>query len=145
MRTTTGRSGLLQQIGEILHRVAAWRQTNARDPVSRHAARRRVDRLAWLLDSAFVIPGMKRRVGLDAIIGLIPVIGDLIGGILAGWIVFEAWRLGAPARLLMRMVANIAIDTGIGAVPIAGDVFDVMWMANRRNAALLHAFLDRGR
>ncbi len=145
MSTTTGRSSLAEQIAEAMRRLAAWRHANARDPRYRLAALRRVDRWALILDGAIVIPGMKKSIGLDAILGLVPVIGDMIGGVLAGWIVFEAWRLGAPLRILMRMLANIAIDTGIGAVPIAGDLFDVVWAANRRNAALLHDYLDRDR
>lgn len=145
MNTTTGRSGQFEQIVETLRRLSQWRAANARDPSYRLAALKRVDRLAWLLDGAIAIPGLNRRFGFDAIIGLVPVIGDAVGGVLASWIVFEAWRLGAPARLIMRMIMNIAIDTGLGAVPIAGDVFDVMWTANRRNAALLHEYLDRAR
>ncbi len=145
MSATTGRSGRFEQILENMRRLAAWRSANARDPRSRIAALRRVDRLAWILDGALAIPGINRRFGLDAIIGLVPVVGDMLGGLLAGWIVVEAWRLGAPARILMRMLGNIAIDTGIGAVPVAGDLFDVVWAANRRNAALLRAYLEQDR
>lgn len=141
----TGRSGLFEQIVEGMRRLAAWRSANALDPQSRSDALRRVDRLAWILDGAVTIPGLDRRIGLDAIIGLVPVVGDMLGGLLAGWIVVEAWRLGAPARILVRMLGNIAIDTGIGAVPVAGDLFDVVWAANRRNAALLRAYLDQDR
>jgi len=145
VNATTGRSGLIDRIVQSMRRLAAWRSATGRDPQSRIDALRRVDRLAWILDSALTIPGINRRFGLDAIIGLVPVVGDMLGGLLAGWIVVEAWRLGAPASILMRMLGNIAIDTGIGAVPVAGDLFDVVWAANRRNAALLRAYLDQGR
>ncbi|MBL8701814.1 MAG: DUF4112 domain-containing protein [Alphaproteobacteria bacterium] len=129
----TGRRGL--------HALRRWREANRNDPAQRAATLRRVDRLAWLLDGAFAIPALNRRIGLDAILGAIPVAGDAIGAALAGWIVVEAWRIGAPPRLLARMLANIAIDTGLGAVPIAGDIFDVVWASNRRNAALLRDWL----
>lgn len=132
---TRGTSDLFRRLGE-------WRRANARDPILRAAAMRRVDKLARLLDTAVVLPGVKRGIGLDAVLGLVPVVGDVAGAALAGWIVLEAWRLGAPVRVLTRMAMNIAIDTGLGAVPIAGDVFDVVWAANRRNADLLRAWLD---
>lgn len=125
----------------LLRALQHWRDATRHDPARREAALRRVERLAWFLDSAVAIPVLQRRIGLDAVLGAIPVVGDALGALLAGWIVFESWRLGAPARLLVRMAANIAIDTGLGAVPIAGDVFDVMWASNRRNAALLRDWL----
>lgn len=111
------------------------------DRFARQAALRRVEGLAWLLDSAIVVPGLQRRIGLDALLGLVPVVGDALGGMLGAWIVLEAWRLGAPLRVIARMIGNLAIDTGVGAVPIAGDLFDAAWAANRRNAALLREWL----
>ena len=102
----------------------------------------RVDQLSRILDIAFVIPGTKVRFGVDAIIGLVPVIGDLAGVALSSIIVVEAARLGVPSRLLARMVGNVLIEGAVGAVPIAGDVFDVFWRANRRNVALLKQHFD---
>lgn len=108
-----------------------------RGAAEREAVLRRLDRLSWLLDVAFVIPGTNIRFGIDAIVGLIPGIGDGLGGLLSCIILVEAARLGAPLRLLARMAFNVAVEVGVGTVPIAGDLFDVMWRANRRNMRLL--------
>lgn len=104
----------------------------------------RLDALANLLDSALFIPGTKIRFGLDAAIGLIPVIGDLITTATALYIVHEARQLGAPKWLIARMIGNVAIDGLVGAVPLVGDVFDTLWRANRRNVDLLRRHLDSG-
>jgi hypothetical protein len=141
MRTTVHAGTLFDHVSLAARRVAAWRRANAQDPTLRAQSLRRVDRLAWLLDSAVVVPGLGRRIGLDALLGIVPVVGDVASSALGGWIVFEAWRLGAPARLIAKMLGNLAIDTGIGAIPLAGDVFDAAWKANRRNAELLHDWL----
>jgi hypothetical protein len=90
-----------------------------------------------LLDSAFKIPGTGVRIGADSILGLIPVVGDLTGAALSGYIVLASARLGAPASTLIRMVINIAIDTVVGSVPILGDMFDAGWRANIKNVELL--------
>jgi Domain of unknown function (DUF4112) len=103
----------------------------------------RIDALATLLDTAFVIPGTQIRFGLDALIGLIPGIGDAITTVMSLYIVREARALGAPRLLVARMVANVMLDGVVGAVPLVGDAFDVAWRANRRNMALLLAHLDR--
>jgi len=102
----------------------------------------RIDALATLLDTAIVIPGTQIRFGLDAVIGLIPGIGDVITTIMALFIVSEARALGAPPLVIARMIANVALDGVVGAVPLAGDVFDAAFRANRRNMALLRAHLD---
>src|SRR5687768_16003747 len=81
--------------------------------------------LARLMDSAVAIPGTGIRVGLDSLIGLVPGIGDLAGAAMSGYIVLAAARLGAPAPVLIRMVANIAVDGVVGSVPLLGDLFDV--------------------
>jgi hypothetical protein len=94
-------------------------------------------RLARLLDAAVRVPGTNFRVGLDAIIGLVPGIGDLAGTALSGYIVLAGVRAGAPAAVLVRMLLNVAIDTVVGAVPLVGDLFDAGWKANSRNVALL--------
>jgi hypothetical protein len=103
----------------------------------------RIDALATLLDTAFIIPGTQVRFGLDALIGLVPGIGDAITTVMALFIVSEARALGAPPLLIARMVANVALDGLVGAVPLVGDAFDVAFRANRRNMALLRAHLDK--
>jgi uncharacterized protein DUF4112 len=111
-------------------------------PAQSRAARiARIDALATLLDTAFILPGTNIRFGFDAMIGLVPGIGDLITTALSLYIVGEARALGAPRHLILRMLANVALDGVVGAVPLLGDAFDVMWRANRRNMALLRNHL----
>jgi len=98
---------------------------------------RRLDRLSQLLDNAFAIPGTRFRIGLDGIIGLIPGIGDAAGAVLSIYVILQAARLGLPVSALLRMLGNVAIETVVGAVPIVGDIFDIVWKANIRNMALL--------
>ncbi|MGE3990140.1 DUF4112 domain-containing protein [Pseudorhodoplanes sp.] len=103
----------------------------------------RIDRLASLLDTRFVIPFTKFRFGADSLIGLAPGLGDVVTTALSLYIVYEAHKLGAPKTVLARMLGNVAIDGMVGAVPVAGDVFDVMFRANRRNVRILREHLDR--
>ncbi|MCJ2137632.1 DUF4112 domain-containing protein [Methylobacterium sp. J-026] len=103
----------------------------------------RLETLAHLMDTAFVIPGINRRVGFDALIGLVPVIGDVAGMVISSYIVYEARRLGAPRWLVTRMGLNVAFDGLIGAVPVAGDLFDAAFKANRRNVRLLRRWMER--
>ncbi|MBC7817215.1 MAG: DUF4112 domain-containing protein [Planctomycetaceae bacterium] len=98
--------------------------------------------VAQLLDSQFRIPGTDIAFGVDALVGLIPGVGDLISAAISSWLIREARRLGAPRWLIARMVWNVAVDAVIGLVPIVGDVFDVVWKANRKNIALLTSYLD---
>ena len=112
-------------------------------PQSRAERIARLDGLATLLDTAFFIPGTNIRFGIDAMIGLVPGIGDAITTAMSLYIVHEARQLGAPRHLIARMLANVALDGIVGAVPLLGDAFDVMWRANRRNMALLRNHLDR--
>jgi hypothetical protein len=104
---------------------------------SLEARRERLRRLAWLLDSSIRVPGTRWRVGYDALIGLVPGLGDLAGVLLSTYIVVEAARLGASRGVLARMALNIAIEGLIGAVPLAGDLFDAAFKANQRNIRLL--------
>ena len=96
-----------------------------------------VKSLAKLMDAAFVIPGTNRRIGLDAIVGLVPVFGDALGAIVSGYIMTTAAKLGVSKVVLTRMMFNTAIDTVVGIVPFVGDLFDAAWKANMKNAALL--------
>ena len=102
---------------------------------------KRVRLLSRLLDEQFRIPGTTYRVWLDGLLGLIPGVGDAAGALLSVYILYEAIRLGASSTVLLRMIANIGIDTVGGAIPIVGDIFDMAWKANRKNVALLHAYL----
>ena len=94
-------------------------------------------RFAFWLDAGIAVPGTSIRVGLDPLLGLVPGLGDAAGALLAAWILVEAIRLGAARSTLARIASNIAVDALIGAVPVVGDVFDVIWKANLKNVALL--------
>jgi hypothetical protein len=96
-----------------------------------------LDYIAALLDDMWRIPGTKIRFGLDALIGWVPGIGDAMAGIASFLIVFAAWRRGVQSITLARMIANVLLETTLGAIPVAGDVFHVFWKANRRNYRLL--------
>jgi hypothetical protein len=99
--------------------------------------------LASLLDDAFRIPGTRIRFGLDPLIGLVPGLGDVISSVASFLIIFAAWQRGLPRVTVSRMVANVAIDTLLGAVPVAGDAFDVVWKSNRKNLNLLQRASQR--
>ncbi|TQV81782.1 DUF4112 domain-containing protein [Denitrobaculum tricleocarpae] len=101
-----------------------------------------LERLAGLLDSQFGIPGTKLRFGLDAILGLLPGVGDSVGALLSLYIVAQAWAKGAPFTLILRMLWNILVDTVIGAVPLVGDLFDAAYKSNNRNVRLLKDHLE---
>ncbi len=116
--------------------------TRPSDPVQ---SRARIARVANLLDSAFVVPGTNIRIGLDPLIGLLPIAGDTVTTLLSLYVVYEAHRAGLPKSALLRMAANIAIDAGISAVPVLGDIGDIFWRANRRNLAIFDDYLARRR
>ena len=103
----------------------------------------RLDALARLLDIAFILPGTNIRYGIDGIIGLIPVIGDIIATALSLWLVREARALGAPWHVTARMLGNVAVQGVVGTVPVAGDAFDVLFRANMRNVRLLRRWMDK--
>ena len=103
----------------------------------RDAARRRLVKLTRLMDGLFEIPLVKRKFGLDPLIGLVPVIGDLIPAAIGLYLVFEARELGASRWLQARMVGNLLLDFLVGAVPVLGDFFDLMFRAHQRNLTLL--------
>lgn len=110
---------------------------------SRRAALDRLDRLATVFDTAFVIPGTNVRFGVESLLRLVPGIGDLAASALSFYLLYEAYRLEVPRLLLARMAANVILEGTVGAVPFAGDAFDVFFRANRRNVALLRAHFAR--
>ena len=103
----------------------------------------RLEALAQLMDGAFVIPGTSIRFGLDGVIGLFPVAGDMLAGLVSTYLVWEAKKLGAPGWLIARMLANTLLDSVVGAVPVVGDAFDVLFRANIKNMALLRRYLEK--
>lgn len=103
----------------------------------REAARKRLIMLTRLMDGLFVIPMLGRKVGLDAIIGMVPVVGDLVSASIGLYLVLEARELGASRWLQARMVGNLLLDFLVGVVPVLGDFFDVMFRAHARNLKLL--------
>jgi hypothetical protein len=111
--------------------------------LSREQRLARLDAIAKLLDIAFILPGTNIRYGIDGIIGLIPVVGDIIATALSLWLVREARALGAPWHVTARMLGNVAIQGVVGTVPVAGDAFDVLFRANIRNVRILRRWMDR--
>ncbi|MDB5504592.1 MAG: hypothetical protein JWR89_4494 [Tardiphaga sp.] len=103
----------------------------------------RLEALAKLLDVAFVVPGTNIRYGIDGLIGLVPVVGDIITTAISLWLVREARALGAPWHITARMLGNVALDGAVGIVPFIGDAFDVMFRANIRNMKMLRKWLDK--
>jgi len=113
----------------------------ASDPVPSALERCRL--VARLLDDAVRIPYTPVRVGIDPIVGLLPVAGDIVTGLASLYVVAEAARLGVPGAVLARMLFNVLLDVAIGSVPVVGDLLDAVWRANSRNVALLERHLDR--
>ncbi|NML09665.1 DUF4112 domain-containing protein [Sphingobium sp. AR-3-1] len=111
-----------------------------RDPAS---IRRRIEAMEAMLEGLFVIPGTNRRVGLDSLVGLIPVVGDLATAAMGAWIVWEARNLGMSKWQITRMAANVGVDTLVGAIPFAGDVFDFLYKSNTKNLRIIRKHLDR--
>lgn len=106
-----------------------------------HPRLERIRTLSRLLDSALPIPGTRFRFGLDSLIGLVPGVGDAVGALFSGYIIIQSARLKAPKSVVTRMIANVAVDTVVGAIPLLGDLFDVGWKSNTRNLALLEEHL----
>ncbi|MBT2185530.1 DUF4112 domain-containing protein [Sphingobium nicotianae] len=111
-----------------------------RDP---RAIRQRIEVMEHLLENALTVPGTRFRVGLDAILGVVPVLGDLISAAMGAWIVWEARNLGMPKWQLWRMGANVGIDTAIGAIPFVGDAFDLVFRSNSKNLRIIRRHLDK--
>jgi hypothetical protein len=111
-----------------------------RDPAS---VRRRIEAMEQMLEGLFVIPGTQRRVGLDSLVGLIPVVGDIATAAMGAWMVWEARNLGMSKWQLARMAGNVGFDTLVGAIPFAGDVFDFLYKSNTKNLRIIRKHLDR--
>jgi hypothetical protein len=100
-------------------------------------------KLADFLDTRYRIPGTRLRFGIDAILGLVPGVGDSLAALPALYLIWRARQLGVPKGLMLRMIANVGLDTGFGSVPVAGNVFDLFFKASRRNVALLRRHIER--
>jgi len=111
-----------------------------RDPAS---VRRRLEAVEAVLERMFVVPGINRPVGLDAVLGLIPVVGDLVTTAMGAWLIWEGRNLGMSKFHLARMAGNVGVDTVVGAIPIVGDLFDFAFRSNSRNLRILKRWLDK--
>ena len=125
---------------EQLKRLAEQLPDVSRDP---QAVRNRVEAMEKILERAFVIPGTNRPIGVDSIVGLIPVVGDVVTALMVAYIVWEARNLGMSKLQLTRMAANVGFDTALGAIPFAGDVFDFFWRSNSKNLRIIRKHLDK--
>ena len=113
---------------------------DTRDPAK---IRQRIETLEMLLERSFVLPGVRMPIGLDAIVGLVPVIGDFITAAMGAYIVWEARNLGLPKWKLWRMSGNLLFDTALGAIPVAGDAFDFFFKSNSRNLKIIRRHMDK--
>ncbi|HEX5633800.1 MAG TPA: DUF4112 domain-containing protein [Gemmatimonadales bacterium] len=126
-----------REIGELERRLDPVAPT----PGEAHLGRYRS--LAWLLDESIKLPFLPFRIGLDAIVGLVPGVGDIVVGGVGAYALFVAYRLGAPPAVLARMVGNVGIDTLVGSIPLLGDLFDAGFKANTRNRRLLDRWIEQ--
>lgn len=110
------------------------------DPAS---VRQRIEALEKVLERSFTLPGTRQPIGLDAIVGLVPVAGDVVSAALGLYLVWEARNLGMSKFRLARMLANVGFDTAVGAIPVAGDVFDFVFRSNSRNLKMIRRHLDK--
>ena len=114
-------------------------------PLGRDAAsvRQRVEAIERLLERSFTLPGTNQPVGLDAIVGLVPVAGDAVGALMGLYLVWEARNLGMSKWQMTRMLGNVGLDTLIGAIPFVGVVGDFLFRSNSRNLKIVRKHLDR--
>ena len=108
-----------------------------------YSIRQRVEALEMLLERSFHLPGINYPVGLDAIVGLVPILGDIVTTAMGAYLVWEARNLGMPKWKLWRMAGNVAFDTAIGAVPVVGDAADFLFRSNTRNLRIIKRHLDK--
>ena len=111
-----------------------------RDPA---AVRQRIEAMEQLLERSLTVPGINRGIGLDAIVGLVPVVGDVVTAAMGAYLIWEAHNLGLPKWKLWRMAGNVAFDSAVGAIPVAGDVFDFVFRSNSRNLKIVKRHLDK--
>lgn len=107
------------------------------------AVRQRLEAMEQLLEGMFMIPGTRQRIGLDAIVGLVPVAGDVITAAMGAWIVWEARNLGLPRWKLWRMLGNVGLDLALGAIPVVGDAADFLFRSNSMNMKIVRKHLDK--
>lgn len=119
-----------------------WQDPASNEALALKAGLERLERFATLTDNRFRIPVIGVRFGIDAVIGLVPLLGDVIGALMSLYLFFEGYRLGAPKRVLIRMLVNIALDFFVGLVPFVGDLADVAYKANSRNTRLLRSWVE---
>ena len=124
-----------QQMDQMAGRLAI-----GRDPAS---VRKRIEAMELLLERALGVPGTNMRVGLDSILGLIPVVGDVMTAAMGAWLIWEARNLGMSKFHLVRMAGNVGFDTLVGAIPLAGDLFDFVFKSNSRNLRIVKRWLDK--
>jgi hypothetical protein len=137
------RETLRSSAGGGLHFDFRHSTVNPFGQLTREQRLKRLEAVAKLLDVAFILPGTKIRYGVDGIVGLIPIVGDIISTGLSLWVVYEARALGAPWYITARMLGNVAFQGVVGTVPVAGDAIDVLFRANMRNARLLRRWLEK--
>jgi len=111
-----------------------------RDPAS---VRRRIEAMEGLLERAFAVPGTNYRFGMDSVVGLVPVVGDVVTAAMGAWLVWEARNLGMSKYQIARMTGNVAFDTAVGFVPLLGDAFDFLFKSNTRNLRIVKRWLDK--
>lgn len=111
-----------------------------KDPAS---VRNRIEIMEKMLEGLIAIPGTRQRMGLDAALGVIPIVGDIVSAAMGGWMIWEARNLGLSKFQLARMAANVGLDTTIGIIPFVGDAFDLFFRSNRRNLKIIRRHLDR--
>ncbi len=110
------------------------------DPAS---CRRRIEAMEKLLENSFTVPGVNYRIGLDSVVGLVPVVGDFVAAAMGMYLVWEAKNLGMPKWKLWRMTGNVALDTAVGAIPVVGDAIDFVFKSNTRNLRMVKRHLDK--
>ena len=124
---------------------ARFEEMASRLPIGRDPAsvRQRIEAMERLLECAFVIPGINRPIGADAIVGLVPVLGDIVTTAMGAWLLWEARNLGMSKFQLARMAGNVGFDTAVGAIPLVGDLFDFAFKSNTRNLRIVKRWLDK--
>jgi hypothetical protein len=128
--------------------IGRWDEKDPRRSRGAETPLGRLETLAWVLDSSIAVPGTNFRIGIDALIGLVPVLGDVIGVAFSTYILVMAAKMGVPRVTLLRMGFNVTLEAVVGVIPFVGDAFDFVWKANKRNVELLRAHVtdpDRAR